>query len=382
MIVGIDASNIRAGGGITHLVQTLAAAEPARAGVHLVRVWAGRDTLACLPERTWLEPVHVPVLDRHAAARAFWQYAVLPRVARRACDVLFAPGGRIGFATVPTVVVSQNMLPFEPNESARYGRLGTAALRFRALRVSQGDSFQRADGVIFLTRYARDAITSQLRRPPRLSAIIPHGIEERFRREPPAQAPLSSFTRERPFRWLYVSVLGPYKHHDAIAAAVARLRRRGLPVELDLIGPPGDEPSNRRLREALAREDPDGTFIRWRGAMPHRKLHEAYFAADGFVFASSCENMPNILIEAMASGLPIACSNRGPMPEVLQEAGGYFDPERIDSVTSALYGLLSDETKRARIALRAHALAAEFTWKRTASETFAFLAASAQSRRR
>ena len=40
-----------------------------------------------------------------------------------------------------------------------------------------------------------------------------------------------------------------------------------------------------------------------------------------FIFASSCENMPITLIEGMASGLPIACSDRGPMPEVLQDGG-------------------------------------------------------------
>ena len=56
---------------------------------------------------------------------------------------------------------------------------------------------------------------------------------------------------------------------------------------------------------------------------PHAVLKRAHL----FVFASSCENMPNTLVEAMASGLPIACSDRGPMPEILRDGGTYFDPE-------------------------------------------------------
>ena len=61
--------------------------------------------------------------------------------------------------------------------------------------------------------------------------------------------------------------------------------------------------------------------------IPYHELHSEYKDADLGVFASSCENLPIILIEKMASGLPIACSNKGPMPEVLGSAGVYFDPE-------------------------------------------------------
>ena len=55
-----------------------------------------------------------------------------------------------------------------------------------------------------------------------------------------------------------------------------------------------------------------------------------------FIFASSCENMPITLIEGMASGLPIACSDRGPMPEVLQDGGVYFNPEDCKSIVFAI----------------------------------------------
>ena len=81
---------------------------------------------------------------------------------------------------------------------------------------------------------------------------------------------------------------------------------------------------------------PSGEFIKDEGPVPFSKLHVHYNDHDIFVFPSSCENMPNILIEAMASGLPIVCSDRGPMPEVLGDGGSYFNPDSIDSIVNAL----------------------------------------------
>ena len=63
--------------------------------------------------------------------------------------------------------------------------------------------------------------------------------------------------------------------------------------------------------------------------------------------------MPNILLEGMESGLPIACSNRNPMPEALGDAGVYFDPEIVDDIARALRELIDSHTLRAHYT-RAH----------------------------
>jgi glycosyltransferase involved in cell wall biosynthesis len=84
--------------------------------------------------------------------------------------------------------------------------------------------------------------------------------------------------------------------------------------------------------------------------------------------------MPIILLEAMTAGLPIACSNRGPMPEVLGEAGVYFDPESPEQIANAMASLMEDAQKRAECAARAFEYASRYTWERCAKETFSFLA--------
>jgi glycosyltransferase involved in cell wall biosynthesis len=85
--------------------------------------------------------------------------------------------------------------------------------------------------------------------------------------------------------------------------------------------------------------------------------------------------MPNVLLEGMAAGLPIACSKRGPMPEVLGDAGVFFDPERPGEIAGALRCLAEDAALRERLAAAASERARHFSWVRCAEETLAFIAA-------
>jgi glycosyltransferase involved in cell wall biosynthesis len=146
---------------------------------------------------------------------------------------------------------------------------------------------------------------------------------------------------------------------------------------LDLIGP-AYTPALARLQETLARLDPEGSWVRYHGAIPFEALHQHYADADAGLFASSCENMPNILLETMASGLPVACSNRGPMPEVLGDDGVYFDPEQPRDIARALHELLDSPQLRTELAHASYERAQQFSWQRCADETFGFLAAVAK----
>jgi glycosyltransferase involved in cell wall biosynthesis len=245
------------------------------------------------------------------------------------------------------------------------------SLRLLLLRWGQTRTFQRAQGVIFLTRYAHDTVR-EIARVRGEVAIVPHGVEERFRRAPRPQRNLAECSSERPLRLLYVSIVDLYKHQWKVAEAVAALRESGLPVAIDFVGP-AYPPAQRRLHQVLVRLDPAADFLRYRGPVPFEELHALSEQADVFVFASSCENMPNILLEAMAAGFPIACSRRGPMDEILGDAGVYFDPEDTASIASSLRKLIEDAELRMRCAERAHARAQAYSWKRCANETFAFL---------
>jgi len=123
----------------------------------------------------------------------------------------------------------------------------------------------------------------------------------------------------------------------------------------------------------MAEVDPAGKFITYHDSVPFEELHRSYQETDAFVYASSCENLPNILLEAMAAGLPIASSDMGPMPEVLGDAGVYFDPLDSHSIASAIRLLIEDQSLRDRLAAEAFTRARSYSWERCARDTFAFI---------
>jgi len=369
--LGIDASNIRSGGGVTHLVELLRAVSPLDFGIQQVTVWSGTATLNQIAQREWLHLSHDPWLDRSLPWRQAWQFWRLPAFAEQTCDVLFAPGATFQRTKVPYVTMCQNMLPFETNERRRYGWSMMGA-KLSLLGYSQRRSFQQADGIVFLTRYAQRVVQERTGSLQAQQKIIPHGIADEFRLVPRSVHPLSFYSFEKPFRIVYVSIIDVYKHQWHVVDAVAQLRQAGFPVVLDLVGP-AYGPALERLQEVLQRVDPGHEFIRYIGAVDYRQLPDWYHQADSFVYASSCENLPIILLEAMASGLPIACSNRGPMPEILGEAGVYFDPENATEIAVALQSLITDHVLRLQCARMAFEQSQAYTWERCAKETFEFI---------
>jgi glycosyltransferase involved in cell wall biosynthesis len=371
--LAIDASNIRVGGGVTHLVELLRESDPALHGFERIFIWACAATLARIEDRPWLEKRSDPALEAQLPRRIVWQRRKLPQLLRETkVDLLLAPGGSIVPEFSPVVTMSRNMLPFEWNELRRFGYT-LAGLKLAFLRFNQSYSFKRADGMIFLTRYAHDAVTKVTGPLKGKTTIIPHGVDTRFRISPRRQRTADELTVSNPLRVIYVSTVDEFKHQWHVVEAVGRLRKEGIPIRLDLYG--SARPSTlARLTEAMRRMDSGGNFVRYWGAVDYKEIHRCYAAADLSVFASSCENMPNILMESMAAGLPIACSSRGPMPEMLRDGGVYFDPEDPASIAGALRKLATSSQLRSEKAATSFAVASEYSWSRCARETFDFLA--------
>ena len=372
--IGIDATNIQSGGGLTHLTRLLSSVKP---GDYFERItiWGSESTLNKLPEEAWLKKIS-PFGSRFGIVRwLLGQHVLIPLYLKREkCDILFSPGGILPiWCPVPTVTMSQNMLPFQPGEALHFGYFSRMRLKMAILRIIQGVSFKKADGLIFLTKYARDEILDTLKKIKGQITEIPHGIEKRFLQSPRNQRKLNECTLENPFRILYVSILMPYKHQLQVAHAITQLRNSGLPIEIQFVGATWGDYGDEFL-QLLKLLDPEKIFLKWFGHESFENLHRRYYQADTFIFASSCENLPNILIEAMGAGLPIACSDRGPMPEVLMDAGVYFDPEKIDSIADSLCQLLKNEDLRNKIANRAYSLAQKYSWQLCAKDTFEFIA--------
>jgi glycosyltransferase involved in cell wall biosynthesis len=369
LVIGIDASRNRSGGAKAHLRGILKESDPQTHGIEAVHVWSFRSLLDGLPDEPWLIKHNPPALERSLLQQVWWQFWRLPQEARRnGCTILLNSDAGSVCRFRPAVTMSRDMLSYEPGEISRFG-FSRARARLMLLRFVQSQAMRFADGVIFLTEYAARVIqrtTGTLRR----TTVIPHGVGKAFREcKVEAKWPADN---GNPIRCIYVSNTSMYKHQWVVVEAIRQLRSRGYNVELTLAGG-GSGRALRKLEREIARSDAQRTFVRCLGFVRHDELPTLLASAHLFVFASSCENMPNTLIEAMAVGLPIACSERGPMPEVLRDGGVYFDPEDAASIAKAIETLVGDSGLRASKAARARSLAAQYSWARCAAETWSFL---------
>ena len=366
--LGINASRARSGGAIAHLVGVLQDARPQDFGIGQVHVWSYSKLLAALPDRPWLVKHAPSQLEGSLVRQLWWERFSLPQeLHQSACAILLNVDAGSVCRFRPAVTMSRDMLSYEPREIDRYS-FGKGKLRLIALRHVQNMALRSADGVIFLTRYAA-RIIQQSCGPLKNVAYVPHGVGTVFHADVRKYLSLP----ETPIRCLYISNALPYKHQWHVVEAVALLRQRGYDLRLDLVGG-GEGNAQSRLETTIARCDPKREFVTQHGFVPQNTLPQFLSAAQIFIFASSCENMPNTLVEAMAAGLPIACSDRGPMPEVLDNGGVYFDPENPESIAAAIADLVADPEKQARLASNSRRLANQYSWKRCADETLSFIA--------
>ena len=121
-ILGIDASNISTGGGLTHLVELLNAVNPNLYGFRRVVIWSSKSTLSAIDDTDWLKKCCNKYLDRNLFYRVFWQKFYLEHeLNREKCDLLFVPGGSFVTDFKPVITINQNLLPFELDEIKRFG---------------------------------------------------------------------------------------------------------------------------------------------------------------------------------------------------------------------------------------------------------------------
>ncbi len=370
MILGIDASNIRAGGGVTHLQKILEYAEPEINNISQVMVWGGSIPLDQLPQKSWLDLRNISVLNKPLHRRLLWQQTELSKLAQKDSDLLFVPGGLYMGSFRPYVTMFQNMQIFETKERNR--ERNKEWLRLKLLQLAQSQTFQKASGLICLSEYARNYLTQHH---PQLVAQTPvqlifHGTES-FRNESSSSRNQSS-SGSQILRILYVSTVKKYKHQWTLIDAVGLLREEGIPIELHLVGG-GDSQSLSWIRKAIQRNDPERKFIFIHGSLSYEETVKWYSKVDMFVFPSTCETFGISLLEAMTAGLPIASSDRGPMPEVLKDAGLYFNPESLTSIRNCLRYMVENHNLRQRLGTKAKQYSQTYSWKKCADETFAFL---------
>lgn len=373
MIIGINASRARSGGAISHLVGILSEIDWDINSDIQIHIWTYRQLYNKLPSHPQIKLHSSKVFEYSIIHQLFWEKFLLPKkLEKYNCKILLNVDAGSLARYSKMVTMSRDMLSYEPGEMERFP-FSKEKLRLIFLKYIQNASLRASDGVIFLTNYAGRVIQKscgELRN----VAYIPHGVGKEFTLAKKNEQ--VNLKLKYPVNILYVSNIAPYKHHWNVVRGITQLRNKGYDVRLTLTGGGNIDSlsgSQKKLDEALKECDPYGKFVETLGYVSQSDLPRILNLTDIFVFASSCENMPNTLIEAMSVGLPIACSERGPMPEVLKDAGVYFNPDSPISIANAIEKYLKDQTLLVNNAIKANQFSGNYSWGRCSYETFAFL---------
>ncbi len=298
-----------------------------------------------------------------------WRLNALPKIIKYySPDVVFSPSGNIEInrlKTIKYVTMSRNLQPHIASERRRLPIYTYERLRLEILHKIFNASLRRADGVIFLSNYAKEIILSKNKKIIH-NIVIPHGIRESFRR-PPSQKPIG-----KNIKILYVSDFNIYKNQWNVARAIDILKNITTKnIRLQLIG--NQNGSGYKLWVSTLSKLGYPNWIEVISTVNQKFLIEYYHNADLFVFASTIENFPNIFLEAMASGLPIAYSKYRPMPDIIKNSGSQFDPLNPNSIAEAINKLLIDDDYRFQCAKKAYEIALNYSWKMTSAKTYEFI---------
>jgi len=200
--------------------------------------------------------------------------------------------------------------------------------------------------------------------------VLPNGVASAFRpmaRESAQRWVRTHFGLRTPFV-LTVGDLQPRKNHVGLIRAFESLveAHPQVPHHLVIVGKESWYASTVRAR---ARRSSLADRIHFTGFVSDEALLGLYGACDLFVYPSLYEGFGLPILEAMACGRAVACSNTSAMPEVADSAAILFDPNSVDEIALALRDLLLNPELRQRMERLGMQRAATFSWERTASRT-------------
>jgi glycosyltransferase involved in cell wall biosynthesis len=313
------------------------------------------------PWRELPRTVTVPV---HASNRFQWvagEQALLPVLAARAgVEVLHSLA-----STAPLWGRFRRVVTVHDLIYARFPD-AHAGVRDKGMRVLVPGAARRSDRVIVDSRSTRDDLVALLGIDPGRIDVVPLGLGTVRRATPAPEREVRARLQlgERDVL-LSLSAKRPHKNLLALIGALARIPVERRPL-LVIPGYPTAHEGELRARAHALGIAADLRFPPW---LSSEELEGLWSIARAFVFPSLYEGFGLPLLEAMARGVPVACSNASSLPEVAGEAALSFDPRDEQAIADAISRVLDDEPLRERLRALGLAQAERFTWQRTARLT-------------
>jgi len=361
VVVGIDASSIRGGGGLEHLVQILNHVDIKAHNISKIIVWCNPEVRDSLPSRDGILVVSKNYF-KNPIVRMISRYFLLAREIEKNADVVFFPAGISLPVKIPAVGMCQNIQPFIQSERKNQG-LTYSWLRLVLLRILMRYSLKSVDRVIFVSEHALHVLEEDgYKRNISRDTVIGHGCDDVY------FSTMRTITEITEI--IYVSTINTYKHQVEVAKAVAICRDKGTSLSINFVGG-WVEPYYGYAKKIFNELDPGGEWIKVSGKQSRSDVVELLKQSDLFVFASTCETFGMAVVEAMAVGLPIICSDAQPMSGYLKDgAVKYFNPNHPEEIAAAIQYCRANPDELYPYRKRANQYAKNFRWSLVARSTF------------
>lgn len=253
--------------------------------------------------------------------------------------------------------------------------------RCAQLRFTVGRTIRQAARIITGSEFSRDAIARAYALDPNRIAVVPIAAAPDFRavqRERARKCVERAYGVAAPFIF-NVGDLQPRKNQLGLVQAFASMLRSHPELKHHLVLAGQDRLDAASIRRAAQRSG-FAERIHFTGFVPDGDLLQLYNACEFFVFPSFYEGFGMPVLEAMACGRAVACSNSSAVHEVADAAALLFDPHSEDEIVRAMLDLALDAELRARMERLGSQRAAQFSWRRTAESTLEIYREVAESR--
>jgi glycosyltransferase involved in cell wall biosynthesis len=301
---------------------------------------------------------------RSVWARVLWEISHLPFLIKRyRIDVMYAPVLTSALYCPPATIVDiRDTNVFSPLETNNLDYL------FRNLML-RGVAYlvtARASRIVFVSKRSRDTVLKSINLDPARTSVIYHGCDPLFFKSTKSSPNICSFPR--PYI-LTVSDIYTHKNYLRMLDAFSLICQADSDLGYDYVfaGANLNKTLFDSLKERMNSSDISGR-VHYLGEVPYERLPALYQQASLYVLPSQLETFGLTLVEAMASGVPIAASSTSSIPEIAGEAAVYFDPLNIDDIAKTMRSVLQNQSLSRKLIEVGRERALGFSWENAAQQ--------------
>jgi glycosyltransferase involved in cell wall biosynthesis len=244
-------------------------------------------------------------------------------------------------------------------------------------KLKQNAAIRQADLIATVSEYSKKQIAEYFKLPLSRLRIISEGARPVFKvlkKTDETDKTLARFGLINGEKFLlYVGGISPHKNLATLINAFKQISANQPDVRLVLVGDYKDDPffsAYPSLKKQVAESNLDEKVI-FTGFISDEDLAQLYNTAALLVFPSLEEGFGLPAIEAMSCGTPVAASDCSSLPEVLGEAGRFFDPHDASNMAEVIERILNGDAERSAMSQKGLTRAEQFMWRKAAEDTLA-----------